>query len=149
MHSKLEAAEVIEENVSKFTVHVAEESAKVNLVSSKLDEMAKVMQIRRKFYGQQVILTFSFIRLYFTNLFESQPMTGDLKIDIPECTLIIETKFKGAANEGARNLSGGERSFTTVALVLAVWSKLLTPFYMLDEFDVFMDMANRLIFCFY
>jgi structural maintenance of chromosomes protein 6 len=143
MHAKLEPAEVIEDNVSKLTVHVTEESAKVHLVSSKLEEMAKVMQIRRKFYGQQVILTFTFIRMYFGNLFESQPMSGDLIIEIPQSTLTIQTKFKGGANDGARNLSGGERSFTTVALVLAVWSKLLTPFYMLDEFDVFMDMANR------
>jgi len=65
-------------------------------------------------------------------------------VDIKGRTMSIRTEFKGKSGEGARNLSGGERSYTTVALVLAVWDKLLIPFYMLDEFDVFMDMANRL-----
>jgi chromosome segregation ATPase len=46
--------------------------------------------------------------------------------------------MKGKRNEALKNLSGGERSYTTIALILAVWEKLRIPFYMLDEFDVFM-----------
>jgi chromosome segregation ATPase len=144
MHSKLEPPEVIEKNVSNFTARVAEESTKVELVSLKLKEMKKLMSTRHKYYYSQLINTFAFIRAYFTNLFDSQPITGELDVDIPNGTLTVRAKFKGVNNEKANNLSGGERSITTVALALSVWSRLLIPFYMMDEFDVYMDMANRL-----
>lgn len=35
------------------------------------------------------------------------------------------------------NLSGGERSYTTVAFLLSLWSCVDHPFYFLDEYDVF------------
>jgi len=144
MNSKLEPAKVIEDNISKLTVRVAEESANVHLVSSKLEEMAKEMQIRHLHYEVQLKYVFEYIKVYFGKLFDDQPaVEGNLQLDHKNCTLKIETIYKGGANQVARNLSGGEGSFTTVALVLAVWSKLLNPFYMLDEFDVYLDMTNR------
>ena len=43
----------------------------------------------------------------------------------------------------ARNLSGGERSFTTLAFELAMWNFCETPVRVLDEFDVYMDDTYR------
>lgn len=39
--------------------------------------------------------------------------------------------------------SGGERSYTTMCLLLAIGEKLETPFRILDEFDVFLDAPTR------
>lgn len=36
------------------------------------------------------------------------------------------------------NLSGGERSFSTIAFLHSIWQCMDSPFYFLDEFDVFM-----------
>ena len=36
-------------------------------------------------------------------------------------------------------LSGGERSFVTLSLLLAISKSLETPFRVMDEFDVFLD----------
>lgn len=40
-------------------------------------------------------------------------------------------------------LSGGERSFTLVSFILSLGAEVCTPFFAMDEFDVFMDAVNR------
>ncbi|KAG6592579.1 ABC transporter SMC family [Phytophthora cinnamomi] len=42
-----------------------------------------------------------------------------------------------------KELSGGERSYTQVALLLALGKSTECPFRIMDEFDVFMDSVNR------
>jgi chromosome segregation ATPase len=41
--------------------------------------------------------------------------------------------------------SGGERSYTTLSLLLALGESLETPFRVMDEFDVFLDPLSRKI----
>lgn len=43
------------------------------------------------------------------------------------------------------SLSGGEKSFTQIALLLAIWKPMRSKIRGLDEFDVFMDTVNRRI----
>jgi chromosome segregation ATPase len=47
--------------------------------------------------------------------------------------------------KGPSSLSGGERSFVTVSLLLAMWDAAPSNLRCLDEWDVFLDSANRKI----
>ncbi|KZO95925.1 P-loop containing nucleoside triphosphate hydrolase protein, partial [Calocera viscosa TUFC12733] len=44
-----------------------------------------------------------------------------------------------------KSLSGGEKSFSTICLLLSLWEAVSCPIRCLDEFDVFMDAINRRI----
>eukprot|EP00924_Labyrinthula_sp_SR-Ha-C_P006711 snap_masked-scaffold_29-processed-gene-2.62-mRNA-1 protein AED:0.23 eAED:0.25 QI:0/-1/0/1/-1/1/1/0/1193 len=55
-------------------------------------------------------------------------------------TLISPAKRQ---KKDTRQLSGGEKSFTTLAFLLALSKKVECPFRVMDEFDVYMDAATR------
>lgn len=66
---------------------------------------------------------------------------GELKFDISKKTMDMEvlSRDKESTQNGCRttNLSGGERSYVTVALLMSLWSCVRHPFFFLDEYDVF------------
>lgn len=73
---------------------------------------------------------------------------GKLKLERQEkrLTLSVTIGDKGTGSDKTRDLkqlSGGERSYTTVAFTLALGSTTEMPFRAMDEFDVFMDSVNR------
>ncbi|KAG2009547.1 hypothetical protein CC2G_012466 [Coprinopsis cinerea AmutBmut pab1-1] len=52
---------------------------------------------------------------------------------------------QGSAEKDPKVLSGGEKSFSTICLLLSLWNAIGCPLRCLDEFDVFMDAVNRRI----
>ncbi|WVQ83948.1 hypothetical protein IAT38_006092 [Cryptococcus sp. DSM 104549] len=52
--------------------------------------------------------------------------------------VVLNTHYKTTLG-----LSGGERSYSTIALLLALWDTVPCPIRALDEWDVFLDPANR------
>ncbi|XP_025205061.1 structural maintenance of chromosomes protein 6 [Melanaphis sacchari] len=85
-----------------------------------------------------------FVRLKVIESFDLvlmlRKIKGKLEIDQHEQSMII-SMFDNISTSCA---SGGERTFATVALILALWSNMQLPFYSIDEYDVYMDNVNRL-----
>ncbi|KAF2073495.1 hypothetical protein CYY_005204 [Polysphondylium violaceum] len=88
---------------------------------------------------------------YFNVFLSRKNYTGSLVFDHKENTLDVNVQLnkmgsKSAESKGdTKGLSGGERSFSTVSLLLSFWETMESPFRAMDEFDVFMDEVNRRI----
>ncbi|KAG8896081.1 Structural maintenance of chromosomes protein 6 [Tulasnella sp. 403] len=78
--------------------------------------------------------------------------TGKIVFDHTTCTLDVRVQTedqtlmtKQARQKDTKALSGGEKSYATICLLLALWESVGSPIRCLDEYDVFMDGINRLV----
>ncbi|KAI1608713.1 myosin ATPase [Exophiala viscosa] len=71
-----------------------------------------------------------------TLIMDHQKKMMDLRVE-PDITR------RDGSGRSARTLSGGEKSYSQVCLLLAMWEAMGAPIRCLDEFDVFMDAVNR------
>ncbi|KAF2666552.1 P-loop containing nucleoside triphosphate hydrolase protein [Microthyrium microscopicum] len=83
----------------------------------------------------------------FMYLLAERQFRGKLNILHDEKTLDLfvepDITKQGAKGRQTKTLSGGEKSFSTICLLLALWDAMGSPIRCLDEFDVFMDSVNR------
>ncbi|EWC45047.1 hypothetical protein DRE_06327 [Drechslerella stenobrocha 248] len=85
-------------------------------------------------------------RLQFHLLMSEREFDGKLVFDHNNGILQLKVQPSQQATDTKRNaktLSGGEKSFSQICLLLALWEAMGSPFRCLDEFDVFMDAVNR------
>jgi chromosome segregation ATPase len=83
----------------------------------------------------------------FQYLLSERQFRGKLEIDHDDKMLDIKVQpnatEKSKKGRETKTLSGGEKSFSTICLLLALWEAMGSPIRCLDEFDVFMDQVNR------
>ncbi|KAG8312725.1 Structural maintenance of chromosomes protein 6 [Homalodisca vitripennis] len=103
---------------------------------------------RQKEHQLQISMSTS-ARHNFHMYLTERDFDGWLKFDFSEKTLNIIVRHQAetdlAVQTNTSSLSGGEKSFSTVAFIMAMWQEVKLPFHFLDEFDVFMDGINRRI----
>ncbi|RLV91182.1 Structural maintenance of chromosomes protein 6 [Spathaspora sp. JA1] len=83
----------------------------------------------------------------FENSLSLRGFQGSLNIDFDAKTLsmLIKTNNKEDLKRNVESLSGGEKSFSQISLLLSIWRVMDSRIRGLDEFDVFMDSINRTI----
>ncbi|KAK6523964.1 Structural maintenance of chromosomes protein 6 [Arthrobotrys megalospora] len=103
------------------------------------DERMERWQYFRKYISVQS-------RYQFRFLMSEREFDGKLAFDHKKGILQLRVQPSQQATDTQRNaktLSGGEKSFSQICLLLALWEAMGSPFRCLDEFDVFMDAVNR------
>jgi len=91
----------------------------------------------------------------FSELLSRRGYKGNIEFKHTERQLILKVQIEDQALVNAsgnesyekdpKSLSGGEKSFSTICLLLSLWETMGCPIRGLDEFDVFMDAVNRRI----
>jgi chromosome segregation ATPase len=86
-------------------------------------------------------------RINFNYLLSERAFRGKLTIDHKNKKLDVHVQpddtVKGSKGRQTKTLSGGEKSFSSVCLLLSLWEAMGAPLRCLDEYDVFMDDVNR------
>lgn len=127
-------------------------------VTSQIDELSATikyldssLRYRKKGYTDMRGSIVCSVKQHFQYRLEVRKYEGNLDFNHKEHTLHINVNpnpgddVEGNKARDIKTLSGGEKSFCTVSLVLAFWDDMQPPFRILDEFDVFMDSINRRI----
>ncbi|KAI5304023.1 Structural maintenance of chromosomes protein 6 [Ascosphaera pollenicola] len=85
-------------------------------------------------------------KIQFTYLLSERGFRGRTIVDHSNKLLDIKVEpditTEGGGRE-AKTLSGGEKSFSQICLLLSLWEAMGSPIRCLDEFDVYMDSVNR------
>ncbi|KAG0672393.1 Structural maintenance of chromosomes protein 6 [Maudiozyma exigua] len=97
-------------------------------------------------YNLNVNETFLKANLDFIGSLKMRKLTGKLFFKKEEHSLEIYVSTPGDTTErSVDTLSGGEKSYSQMALLLATWEPMRSRIIALDEFDVYMDQVNRKI----
>ncbi|KAK8858693.1 hypothetical protein IAR55_002922 [Kwoniella newhampshirensis] len=116
--------------------------------------LTQAMKARHQWWAETRSHTAIRARTAFVVFENLRDLDGRLEFDHDRerLSLVVHTTTRTESQDGTiqkshykapRNLSGGERSFSTVSLLLALWSTVPCPIRALDEWDVFLDAANR------
>lgn len=111
------------------------------------DEIKKSLNDRLDRWRTYQRYTSARSRIHFTYLLSERGFRGKLLLDHKNRLLEIQVEpdetTMNSTGRATKTLSGGEKSFSSVCLLLSVWEAMGSPLRCLDEFDVFMDHVNR------
>lgn len=121
----------------------------INAIERNCKALAKDLRSRkdrwRAFRGHIAEMT----NLGFDEFLNKKGSAGTVEFDHDNKRLDLVVQKDNAdehsQTKDVKALSGGERSFATLSLLLAIGESLETPFRVMDEFDVFLDPVARKI----
>ncbi|GAB6030556.1 Structural maintenance of chromosomes protein 6 [Chamberlinius hualienensis] len=142
----LESKEVIMRQYIQVLTKFNSVKQDIEVLEEFLKKIDKLMVIRRRNYKQFQKALGLRVSVHFAHLYQTRnEESGIINFDHTKGTLSISVQPNGNSSKAQNmaSLSGGERSFSTVCFILALWEAIDSPFRMLDEFDVYMDLVNR------
>ena len=147
-----ESRQVVTENHQKYSNSLAKATAQIKYMSTTITFLSEMLQVRKIGFKEIRKSTCMNINTNFTTQLAVRKYIGKLDFNHKDGNLVIcvnpNVKDNSAAldvDRDIRSLSGGEKSYSSVSFILALWDSMSPPFRILDEFDVFMDSVNRKI----
>ncbi|KAJ3284583.1 Structural maintenance of chromosomes protein 6 [Borealophlyctis nickersoniae] len=144
--------QVLAETKEKQTAYLTAK-ADIQAGDSLIKEISKALSIRIDQWVDFRSHIAARAKMIFSDLMAKRGYNGRISMDFTRgrLELIVKTEDHGsqrgaggkAKEKDPKSLSGGEKSYSTVCLLLSLWEAMGTPFRALDEFDVFMDAVNR------
>ena len=123
------------------------------LISKNYQDFEQDTEDRKAAYMQHRKQNTKLVNRNFDKYLGDKDMGGKCHIDHADGkeskgSLVLETNVSQGDGENGkctdvRQLSGGERSYITLALLLALGHVIDTPFRVMDEYDVFLDQISR------
>ena len=122
------------------------------LITKNCEDFGKDTEDRKVAYTQHRRENTKKVNLNFDKYLSEKGFQGKCQINHADSggkpSLVLETRVsQDDGDQGkctdVRQLSGGERSYITLALLLALGYVIDTPFRVMDEYDVFLDEVSR------
>jgi chromosome segregation ATPase len=120
-----------------------------------MDHFSKELNatLKKRLHKWRSFLAFISVRarMQFTYQLSKRGYTGKIMFNHRDKLLNIKVQIddqmlqQRSNDKDPRSLSGGEKSFSVICLLLSLWEAMGCPIRCLDEFDVFMDAVNRKI----
>ena len=108
------------------------------------DALDEDMKLRRAKFKDVRHNNCQLVRRHFARYLSRKGYTGDIDFEHDKGKLVMVVNLaENNQCEDVRQLSGGERSYTTLCLLLALGHVIESPFRIMDEYDVFMDEQTR------
>lgn len=140
--------------IGSVTMRYQKAKAELNESRGTLDEMHRQLEFIQADYGLRkkkwLMLrkrNMKQVNKYFRFYMERKGFTGSVVVNTKQKTLTLQCQVDNSNDAtkmtDVRQLSGGERSYTTLCLLMALGHVIETPFRLMDEYDVFLDEVSR------
>ncbi len=138
---------VIIDNLSRYRARYKSAAEETRQLREDVYRLAAMLIQRKEGFCKIRESVANRVRMAFHVCLQTRKFGGSLSYNHENRLLLVQVNPEGhsdvATSRGMRTLSGGEKSYSTISLILALWEVMAPPFRFLDEFDVFMDALNR------
>ncbi len=138
---------VMQEKYERAKQHYLQMKQKMDTVATNVEKLKIGLEKRKDKLRLLRRFTVRRATQAFDNVLQHKGQSGHLGFDIKNRDLNIsvqkDNKDETTTSRNVKELSGGERSYTTLALLIALGESIECPFRVMDEFDIFMDAVAR------
>ena len=136
--------EVVKQRFDKAKEDFEAAKERFTEISKDVEDLTADCDARRVKYKALRERNSRIVQKHFQNYLARKNFKGEVEFNHKKELLLMRIEPKeGDKCEDVRQLSGGERSFTTLCLLMSLGHVIESPFRVMDEYDVFLDEVSR------